>query len=370
MSIGHKNLAAVSLMKKVKRKLYDKITPEVRQKMLELMHLSLAPGVSFETFMNMTLPYARMQITSGVYKDVFLSVAVGETAMSWLKMRDNTTRGVLYVGTLKPSDIIGYVGEELDEALLSSKQVNKAKEVKVAMSLGELTVANEIEGTTLIDGDDMYKISYAEAVTTQTDNSEILRKLKFKQSDNIVKDRVSVVLSDGTIESSTNNEFMYNSDLSMALKRNPTREGYRLLRTTPLVQYTVSGAYVRMPLNYTQAQYDTIVKQLKSLGDISITIDVATGDYKYFASLNNRKNNIADIEMLIDRTLDQFNLEVDEFISKRMVAEEFAMSEDEVIGSQPKEIAIKERKNKRGAVKRPDSERNYVNKQMAGDIIT
>lgn len=202
--------------------------------------------------MNMTLPYARMQITSGVYKDVFLSVAVGETAMSWLKMRDNTTRGVLYVGTLKPSDIIGYVGEELDEALLSSKQVNKAKEVKVAMSLGELTVANEIEGTTLIDGDDMYKISYAEAVTTQTDNSEILRKLKFKQSDNIVKDRVSVVLSDGTIESSTNNEFMYNSDLSMALKRNPTREGYRLLRTTPLVQYTVSGAYVRMPLNYTQ----------------------------------------------------------------------------------------------------------------------
>lgn len=352
---------------KVKRKLYDKITPEVRQKMLELMHLSLAPGVSFETFMNMTLPYARMQITSGVYKDVFLSVAVGETAMSWLKMRDNTTRGVLYVGTLKPSDIIGYVGEELDEALLSSKQVNKAKEVKVAMSLGELTVANEIEGTTLIDGDDMYKISYAEAVTTQTDNSEILRKLKFKQSDNIVKDRVSVVLSDGTIESSTNNEFMYNSDLSMALKRNPTREGYRLLRTTPLVQYTVSGAYARMPLNYTQAQYDTIVKQLKSLGDISITIDVATGDYKYFASLNNRKNNIADIEMLIDRTLDQFNLEVDEFISKRMVAEEFAMSEDEVIGSQPKEIAIKERKNKRGAVKRPDSERNYVNKQMAGD---
>lgn len=353
----------------VKKRLVEQITPEVREKMLRVMWLTIAPGTTYENFLTMTIPYARIQRTSGVYKDVFVSASAGDLGIGMLQLNTDSSQiaGTLYVGTLKPTEIIGFIDTE-HEVLLDTKTVKKAKEVKVARQNGEMVYVPDSEYT--IPGDEVYATRYIEFVDDATDAYTDESTFKYHGFEKMTwsdlhNDDLVAISPDGTLYINTDESYI--SDFTRSAKSRNTGKYYSFANRVPFVQYAQGSLYIKIPQRLTRAQYNQIVKIINEHPDLSITVSANDFNYRHSADLNNIRDGMKTGEVLVDTLIDLYNNDVNKFISQRMMSEEFAHSEDDTMSAQPAERAFKQRRNKQGAAKRPDSERTYVNKSMAGD---
>lgn len=147
ISVG---LGTVQDVSEVKQRLLNRITPDVKNQMLKMMYFKLGmTGISFDEFLQMDIPFVRVQNNITSKPDAFLSASVTTEANLTLDkcldfiMKTDIVKGwnneqvtptdklTIVVGTIKPADCIGFLGTKLDEVLLPVDVVNKSKKYTI-----------------------------------------------------------------------------------------------------------------------------------------------------------------------------------------------------------------------------------------------
>lgn len=147
ISVG---LGTVQDVSEVKQRLLNRITPDVKNQMLKMMYFKLGmTGISFDEFLQMDIPFVRVQNNITSKPDAFLSASVTMDANLTLDkcldfiMKTDIVKGwnneqvtptdklTIVVGTIKPADCIGFLGTKLDEILLPVDVVNKSKKYTI-----------------------------------------------------------------------------------------------------------------------------------------------------------------------------------------------------------------------------------------------
>lgn len=143
ISVG---LGTVQDVSEVKQQLLNSITPDVKNQMLKMMYFKLGmTSISFDEFLQMDIPFVRVQNNITSKPDAFLSASVTMDANLTLDkcldfiMKTDIVKGwnneqvtptdklTIVVGTIKPADCMGFLGTKLDEVLLPVDVVNKSK---------------------------------------------------------------------------------------------------------------------------------------------------------------------------------------------------------------------------------------------------
>ena len=147
ISVG---LGTVQDVSEVKQRLLNRITPDVKNQMLKMMYFKLGmTGISFDEFLQMDIPFVRVQNNITSKPDAFLSASVTMDANLTLDkcldfiMKTDIVKGwnneqvtptdklTIVVGTIKPANCIGFLGTKLDEVLLPVDVVNKSKKYTI-----------------------------------------------------------------------------------------------------------------------------------------------------------------------------------------------------------------------------------------------
>lgn len=147
ISVG---LGTVQDVSEVKQRLLNRITPDVKNQMLKMMYFKLGmTSISFDEFLQMDIPFVRVQNNITSKPDTFLSASVTMDANLTLDkcldfiMKTDVVKGwnneqvtptdklTIVVGTIKPADCIGFLGTKLDEVLLPVDVVNKSKKYTI-----------------------------------------------------------------------------------------------------------------------------------------------------------------------------------------------------------------------------------------------
>ena len=147
ISVG---LGTVQDVSEVKQRLLNRITPDVKNQMLKMMYFKLGmTSISFDEFLQMDIPFVRVQNNITSKPDAFLSASVTMDANLTLDkcldfiMKNDIVKGwnneqvtptdklTIVVGTIKPADCIGFLGTKLDEVLLPVDVVNKSKKYTI-----------------------------------------------------------------------------------------------------------------------------------------------------------------------------------------------------------------------------------------------
>ena len=147
ISVG---LGTVQDVSEVKQRLLNRITPDVKNQMLKMMYFKLGmTGISFDEFLQMDIPFVRVQNNITSKPGAFLSASVTMDANLTLDkcldfiMKNDIVKGwnneqvtptdklTIVVGTIKPADCIGFLGTKLDEVLLPVDVVNKSKKYTI-----------------------------------------------------------------------------------------------------------------------------------------------------------------------------------------------------------------------------------------------
>ena len=101
----------------------------IHDEMLYLAYKQLVKNVSYEKFLNMDIPFVRVQNNKHIHESDTVSITIGEQAINTLFDHiagDELTR-YLYVGTIKPKDLIAYIPNSLYEGIISSKQMSNTE---------------------------------------------------------------------------------------------------------------------------------------------------------------------------------------------------------------------------------------------------
>lgn len=147
ISVG---LGTVQDVSEVKQRLLNRITPDVKNQMLKMMYFKLGmTSISFDEFLQMDIPFVRVQNNITSRPDAFLSASVTMDANLTLDkcldfiMKTDIVKGwnneqvtptdklTIVVGTIKPADCIGFLGTKLDEVLLPVDVINKSKKYTI-----------------------------------------------------------------------------------------------------------------------------------------------------------------------------------------------------------------------------------------------
>lgn len=110
-----------------KKEMIKLIPDEYGRLSREVLRLTLAPDVDYETFINMDIPFIRIQDTDKVYDTGFISASVNPYNTSVIDMimgeTDIDKQYFLLVGTFKPKDLIAFLSNELDEGFIDTSKL-------------------------------------------------------------------------------------------------------------------------------------------------------------------------------------------------------------------------------------------------------
>lgn len=123
---------------------FFKDNPSIRETSLVQLRNDIAPEMDMQDFLNMDIPFVRLHNSDVVNDDSMLSVSLGDVFNDALLTRNvfddlilyaqYKVNTYLYFGTLKPKDLIGYIGDSLYEGLVPTNKIANAKKVKVNLS--------------------------------------------------------------------------------------------------------------------------------------------------------------------------------------------------------------------------------------------
>ena len=141
--IGEDNSAEKQKLKADLAKFF-KDNPSIRETSLVQLRNDIAPEMDMQDFLNMDIPFVRLHNSDVVNDDSMLSVSLGDVFNDALLTRNvfddlilyaqYKVNTYLYFGTLKPKDLIGYIGDSLYEGLVPTSKIANAKKVKVNLS--------------------------------------------------------------------------------------------------------------------------------------------------------------------------------------------------------------------------------------------
>lgn len=123
---------------------FFKDNPSIRETSLVQLRNDIAPEMDMQDFLNIDIPFVRLHNSDVVNDDSMLSVSLGDVFNDALLTRNvfddlilyaqYKVNTYLYFGTLKPKDLIGYIGDSLYEGLVPTSKIANAKKVKVNLS--------------------------------------------------------------------------------------------------------------------------------------------------------------------------------------------------------------------------------------------
>ena len=131
----NQSLGRAPIPESVKTKLLERIEndKQLHNDMLQLMHLMIAPDILYDEFLEMDIPFVRLQNKENIGNTKVSSALIGEKAFD--RLMRFTTSGIstnIYVGTFKPKDVRAYLrGGAMDEVLLDYKYIENAKRFEV-----------------------------------------------------------------------------------------------------------------------------------------------------------------------------------------------------------------------------------------------
>ena len=123
-----------------KQNLVNIITPALKERMLKLMHRQLAWNIPYEKFINMDVPFYRVQGNSYIDAAPFVSAYMGVSPNETLKNVGKSYAGeeaYVFTGRIKPKNLIGYLATFEHEALLPVENVKNGKVTKYKITENE-----------------------------------------------------------------------------------------------------------------------------------------------------------------------------------------------------------------------------------------
>ena len=119
----------------IKKPLVDAINadPEYKRKLMYMGWFEIAPTVTIEEFMNMDIPYWRIAGQTQTADTPFSSISLGALSgkVTELLTKDKDAKvGLLmklYVGTIKPKELLGFIPTGEYEGMISNSDLSKAK---------------------------------------------------------------------------------------------------------------------------------------------------------------------------------------------------------------------------------------------------
>lgn len=146
----------------IKKPLVDAINadPEYKRKLMYMGWFEIAPTVTIEEFMNMDIPYWRIAGQTQTSDTPFSSISLGALSgkVTELLTKDKNDKvGLLmklYVGTIKPKDLLGFIPTGEYEGMISNSDLSKAKIITVTKG-GTLQ-----DSLHLVDADIPYSMPY------------------------------------------------------------------------------------------------------------------------------------------------------------------------------------------------------------------
>lgn len=220
----------------IKKPLVDAINadPEYKRKLMYMAWFEVAPTVTFDEFMEMDVPYWRISAQTQTADTPFSSVSLGALSgkISELLTRDkNAKTGLLmklYIGTIKPKNLIGFIPTGEYEGMISNSDLSKAEVVTITKG-GTLR-----DSLHLVDADLPYSMPYdyfvdepAELRTAYGDKiGPDLQFAKSLSNQELYKDRTRYV----------SNELAKQSNLKYLVKKN------QVIEMDPRMQDVVIGS--------------------------------------------------------------------------------------------------------------------------------
>ena len=146
----------------IKKPLVDAINadPEYKHKLMYMAWFEIAPTVTYDEFMNMDMPYWRVAGQTQTADTPFSSISLGALSgkITELLTKDkNAKTGLLmklYVGTIKPKELLGFIPTGEYEGMISNSDLSKAKVITVTKG-GTLR-----DSLHLVDADIPYSMPY------------------------------------------------------------------------------------------------------------------------------------------------------------------------------------------------------------------
>lgn len=110
--------------------------PALKTAMLHLAHEQILPEVSYEEFINMDIPYTRIQNTKNIHDSAGVSISLGEAAftnlLSYVKRDGKMT---LFVGAVKPKDLLFYIPSNLTEGFITTAKFANADKFAITKNV-------------------------------------------------------------------------------------------------------------------------------------------------------------------------------------------------------------------------------------------
>lgn len=146
----------------IKKPLVDAINadPEYKRKLMYMAWFEVAPTVTYEEFMNMDIPYWRVAAQTQTADTPFSSISLGALSgkiTELLTQDKNAKTGLLmklYVGTIKPKELLGFIPTGEYEGMISNSDLSKANVITVTKG-GTLR-----DSLHLVDADIPYSMPY------------------------------------------------------------------------------------------------------------------------------------------------------------------------------------------------------------------
>lgn len=146
----------------IKKPLVDAINadPEYKRKLMYMAWFEIAPTITYDEFMNMDMPYWRVSGQTQTADTPFSSISLGALSgkiTELLTQDKNAKTGLLmklYVGTIKPKELLGFIPTGEYEGMISNSDLSKAKVITVTKG-GTLR-----DSLHLVDADIPYSMPY------------------------------------------------------------------------------------------------------------------------------------------------------------------------------------------------------------------
>ena len=339
---------------------------ELWVKSIEALKYEIAPDMSYEEFVDTPIPFVRIQINDKVYDTPLLSASIGEHDAEALisEYFKSNIAGLLLVADIKPKDLIGYIPNELHEALVTPKSMKNAKKYYVKRTYDGVKVITNYDpkiDTTMMD---FYKTKVVFNYELKPDLREVYDTLSrllnreistYKLGDELKLN--TVILPDGNVY--TTNTFVIKDAM------------YRLLNTRTDGDLSIhlesrnNNLTIFIPSHLTIKainSLNSLVSQIEKQGYNKITLN----------SIDSNAVKIVDFDTPLMNQIRQYakdltfeEYDAGDYFENRMI--EFSVKrtdENSDITDKPKKSSTN---IKRGTPKRANSDRIFVSKAKYGN---
>lgn len=359
-------LGKKAIPESVKKKLFERINRDkhLYNQMLELMWYNTVPAISYQEFLDMDIPFVRIQNQKNVGNTIGSSVLIGEDALDALMRYTSSGIAVnLYVGTFKPKEILAYIpGETINEAFLNYDKVKNAERFTIVKDHGKIYVVQDEKSITKADTWYDGKIHLGETFTS--DMQQRVKELDTQLQEEVNKGKARVY--DGTLE---NGEALWILPNGSAYVIINFRDG---VRTEYYLDFVIEAfcfndnITINLPLHITTDAYNQlnmIANKLRKSNPVTVSVGHLT-EFNDIAPVNNVVlSNDAPVSTQIQSLVSLYNniSERDFAITRNQELLEY--NEDQPAQEEKvRKAKVRRTTSKRGAKPRINSDRTYVSK--------